>query len=66
MCVCFALSGPPLGSTAWRGEGIKGEGEGQCGGGGGGSLEVPSFTLPPQIELMCVYECACCPPSVPE
>lgn len=34
-----------------------------------GSLEVPSFTLPPQIVFMCVYASVCvcvCPPSVPE
>lgn len=35
-------------------------------GAGGGSHEVPSFTLQSQIVLVCVYECAFRPPSVPE
>lgn len=33
---------------------------------GWGSHEVPSFTLPSQIALVCVHECACRPPPAAE
>lgn len=54
VCVCFAVLGVPLGSTAWR---VEGTGRGGSESFSGGSI----ITLPPQMVLMCVYICVCLP-----
>lgn len=47
VCVCFAVLGVPLGSTAWRVEGTR------RGGAQRASLKAPSLHY--QMVLMCIY-----------